>query len=137
MLAAILVLTSLTSPPPPAMPTWVPTPAPIVAPTDLTGKWRFTMVTSVGTFVLQLDMTQRGDSLRGTITSTLGPGKITGGRVQDEALTIDLELTVGGTPYALRATGRLTALGDRPDYAEGSGDSPQYGPWTWTAERAR
>jgi hypothetical protein len=97
---------------------------------DITGKWRFTVETEMGsgtpTFVLKQD----GEKVSGTYSGQLGEAPVAG-TVKGDNVELQLEVAPQGDKIVVKYSGTL----DGDDKMKGSVEFGSLGKGTFTAER--
>lgn len=73
---------------------------------DLTGKWAFTAVTPQGSQASLLTLTQKADSISGTLESPLGSAPIAG-VVQGDSVKFAFQLDMGGQQLIINGAGLI------------------------------
>jgi hypothetical protein len=99
-----------------------------LAAADLSGTWNFHVVLDAGTGDPTFVIIQKGDTLNGTYTGTLGEAKIRG-TVKGE----DVEIIFEAQNETIQYTGKM----DGPDKFKGSVKYGSLGSGTFTAERKK
>src|ERR1041385_4724527 len=87
-------------------------------PTDITGKWLFSVTTSAGTGTPTITFAQKGDSLTGHYSSpTLGESELTG-TLKADKISFSVKVEVQGTALTVVYTGTV----ERSDSMKGNVD---------------
>lgn len=97
---------------------------------DLTGKWTFTAVTPQGAQASSLTLTQKADSISGTLESPLGSAPIAG-VVKGDSVKFAFQLDMGGQALVINGAG---VMKDK-DNMEGMIDVAGMGAMPFTAAR--
>jgi hypothetical protein len=97
---------------------------------DLTGKWNVTVATPDGTQPSVMTLTQKGDSVAGTLESQLGSAPVAG-VVKGDTLKFAFQLDMGGQALVINGVG---AIKDK-DNMNGALDVAGLGVMPFTAVR--
>ncbi|MEO8619678.1 MAG: hypothetical protein ABI625_01360 [bacterium] len=100
-------------------------------PTDVTGKWLFSVTTSAGTGTPTITFAQKGDSLTGHYSSaTLGESELAG-TLKADKIAFSVKVEVQGTALTVVYTGTV----ERGDSMKGSVDLGGMATGTFTAKK--
>jgi len=73
----------------------------------VSGKWTLSVDAPGEAVNVVLDLTQKGDEVSGTMSSTHGSGKITKGTFKEKKLTATITADIQGTPTELQLEGTV------------------------------
>jgi dipeptidyl aminopeptidase/acylaminoacyl peptidase len=76
---------------------------------DLTGKWNVTLTAGPQSIEVTLDIRQEGGNLSGTLTSMIGSGSVTGGKVSGENVQMEILLEAQGQKMPVKFEGKAGA----------------------------
>ena len=97
---------------------------------DVTGKWKFTVETEMGTGNPTFVLKQDGEQLSGTYSGQLGEAPVTGS-VKGDKVEIQIEVAPQGDKILVKYSGTL----EGEDKMKGSVEFGSLGKGTFTAER--
>lgn len=100
---------------------------------DLTGRWTLAVVTENGTGYPTLDLTQTGDSVKGTYVSNAMGSRSLSGTVANDTLRFILSSSMGGEGVVLTYIARVV----NADSLNGIVDFGGMGGATFTGQRVR
>ena len=73
---------------------------------DLTGKWNVTLTAGPQSIEMTLDIKQEGGNLSGSLSSMIGSGSVTGGKVSGENVQMDILLETQGQKLPIKFEGK-------------------------------
>jgi dipeptidyl aminopeptidase/acylaminoacyl peptidase len=76
---------------------------------DLTGKWNVTLTAGPQSIEMTLDIKQEGGNLSGSLSSMIGSGSVTGGKVSGENVQMDILLEAQGQKLPIKFEGKAGA----------------------------